>query len=151
MAPSGTRCRCTVAYQDACHLAHAQGVREQPRRLLRGIPGVELRELTEAEICCGSAGTYNLLHPEPARELGERKARAVLATGAGRHGDGQPRLLDAGRDDASPAWASGCRSPTPCRCSTRRSQALLWRVSLASALDGPGTVVSSGTSAPART
>ena len=71
-----------VAYQDACHLAHAQGVRNQPRRLLRGIPGVELTELVEAEICCGSAGTYNLLNPEPARELGERKARAVLATGA---------------------------------------------------------------------
>ncbi|WP_093783200.1 (Fe-S)-binding protein [Actinacidiphila guanduensis] len=73
----------TVAYQDACHLAHAQGVRDQPRRLLRSVPGVQLRELPEAEICCGSAGTYNLLHPEPARELGERKARAVLATGAG--------------------------------------------------------------------
>jgi glycolate oxidase iron-sulfur subunit len=72
----------TVAYQDACHLAHAQSVRDQPRRLLRGVPGVELRELPEAEICCGSAGTYNLLHPEPARELGERKARAVLSTGA---------------------------------------------------------------------
>jgi glycolate oxidase iron-sulfur subunit len=57
-------------------------VRAQPRRLLRGIPGVELAELREAEICCGSAGTYNLLHPEPARELGERKASAVLATGA---------------------------------------------------------------------
>jgi glycolate oxidase iron-sulfur subunit len=71
-----------VAYQDACHLAHAQGVRDQPRQLLRGIPGVELRELVEAEICCGSAGTYNMLQPEPARELGERKASAVLATGA---------------------------------------------------------------------
>ncbi len=71
-----------VAYQDACHLAHAQGIRDQPRRLLRGIPGVELRALVEAEICCGSAGVYNVLHPEPARELGERKARAVLATGA---------------------------------------------------------------------
>jgi glycolate oxidase iron-sulfur subunit len=71
-----------VAYQDACHLAHAQGVRDQPRQLLRGVPGLELRELTEAEICCGSAGTYNLLQPEPARELGERKAAAVLATGA---------------------------------------------------------------------
>jgi glycolate oxidase iron-sulfur subunit len=71
-----------VAYQDACHLAHAQGIREQPRRLLRGIPGIELKELVEAEICCGSAGTYNLLNPEPARELGERKARNVLATGA---------------------------------------------------------------------
>jgi len=71
-----------VAYQDACHLAHAQGIRDQPRRLLRGIPGLELRELVEAEICCGSAGVYNVLHPEPARELGERKARAVLDTGA---------------------------------------------------------------------
>jgi glycolate oxidase iron-sulfur subunit len=71
-----------VAYQDACHLAHAQGVRAQPRRLLQGIPGVELRELVEAEICCGSAGTYNMLQPGPARELGERKASAVLATGA---------------------------------------------------------------------
>ena len=72
-----------VAYQDACHLAHAQGIRDQPRRLLRTIPGVELRELVEAEICCGSAGVYNLLHPEPASELGLRKARAVLDTGAG--------------------------------------------------------------------
>ncbi|WP_316744825.1 heterodisulfide reductase-related iron-sulfur binding cluster [Streptomyces sp. MK7] len=72
----------TVAYQDACHLSHAQSVRDQPRHLLRGVPGLEIRELAEAEICCGSAGTYNLLHPEPARELGERKAKAVLATGA---------------------------------------------------------------------
>ncbi|MDP9429868.1 MAG: glycolate oxidase subunit GlcF [Actinomycetota bacterium] len=72
----------TVAYQDACHLAHAQGIREEPRKLLRGIPGVELKQLTEAELCCGSAGTYNMLQPEPARELGERKAAAVLATGA---------------------------------------------------------------------
>jgi len=71
-----------VAYQDACHLAHAQGIREQPRQLLRGVPGIELKELVEADICCGSAGTYNLLNPEPARELGERKARAVLGTGA---------------------------------------------------------------------
>ena len=72
----------TVAYQDACHLAHAQGIREEPRKLLRGIPGIELKPLTEAELCCGSAGTYNMLQPEPARELGERKAAAVLATGA---------------------------------------------------------------------
>ena len=71
-----------VAYQDACHLSHAQGVREQPRGLLRGIPGVQLKELVEADICCGSAGTFNLLQPGPARELGERKARGVLGTGA---------------------------------------------------------------------
>jgi glycolate oxidase iron-sulfur subunit len=72
----------TVAYHDACHLAHAQGVRAQPRALLRGIPRLELREIADSELCCGSAGIYNLLQPEPARELGERKARNVLATGA---------------------------------------------------------------------
>ncbi len=72
----------TVAYHDACHLAHAQGVRRQPRDLLRTIPGLELREVADADICCGSAGIYNLLHPEAAGELGDRKARAVLATGA---------------------------------------------------------------------
>jgi glycolate oxidase iron-sulfur subunit len=72
----------TVAYHDACHLAHAQGVRAQPRALLRGIPGLELREIPNAEICCGSAGVWNVLNPEPAAQLGERKARDVLATGA---------------------------------------------------------------------
>jgi len=71
-----------VAYHDACHLAHAQGVREQPRALLRAIPGLELLEPAEWELCCGSAGVYNLLKPEPAAALGERKARNLLATGA---------------------------------------------------------------------
>ncbi|GLW97934.1 heterodisulfide reductase-related iron-sulfur binding cluster [Microtetraspora sp. NBRC 16547] len=72
----------SVAYHDACHLAHAQGVRSQPRDLLRGIPGLELREIAESAICCGSAGTYNLFQPGPARELGDRKAGHVMATGA---------------------------------------------------------------------
>ena len=72
----------TIAYHDACHLAHAQGVRAQPRALLTAIPGLELREIADPEICCGSAGVYNLLNPEPARELGDRKTRHVLATGA---------------------------------------------------------------------
>ena len=72
----------TVAYHDACHLANAQGVRAQPRELLRGIPGLELREIAEAELCCGSAGVWNLLNPGPAAELGDRKADNVLATGA---------------------------------------------------------------------
>jgi glycolate oxidase iron-sulfur subunit len=72
----------TVAYHDACHLAHAQGIRAQPRALLRGIPGLELREIAEADICCGSAGIYNILNPEPARELGNRKAANIVATGA---------------------------------------------------------------------
>jgi glycolate oxidase iron-sulfur subunit len=71
-----------VAYHDACHLSHAQGVRSQPRELLRGIPDLELVEPPEWEICCGSAGVYNLLQPEPAAELGERKARNLLDTGA---------------------------------------------------------------------
>ena len=72
----------TIAYHDACHLGHAQGIRNQPRDLLRGIPGVELREIPEKDICCGSAGIWNILNPEPARELGDRKARNIAATGA---------------------------------------------------------------------
>ena len=71
-----------IAYHDACHLAHAQGVRTQPRELLRGIPELELVEPAEWELCCGSAGIYNLVKPEPAAELGERKARNLLDTGA---------------------------------------------------------------------
>jgi glycolate oxidase iron-sulfur subunit len=71
-----------VAYHDACHLAHAQGVRAQPRELLRSIPGLELVEPAEWELCCGSAGIYNLVQPQPAAELGERKARNLLDTGA---------------------------------------------------------------------
>jgi glycolate oxidase iron-sulfur subunit len=72
----------TVAYHDACHLAHAQQVRTQPRELLRGIPGLELVEPADWEICCGSAGIYNLVKPEPAAELGKRKAANLAATGA---------------------------------------------------------------------
>jgi glycolate oxidase iron-sulfur subunit len=71
-----------VAYHDACHLAHAQGIRTQPRQSLGEVPGIEVREIAESEICCGSAGIYNLIQPEPAAELGERKAGNVLATGA---------------------------------------------------------------------
>ena len=71
-----------VAYHDACHLAHAQRVRSQPRELLRGIPGLELVEPADWELCCGSAGIYNLVQPEPAFQLGERKARNLLDTGA---------------------------------------------------------------------
>jgi glycolate oxidase iron-sulfur subunit len=72
----------TVAYHDACHLGHAQGVRAQPRELLRGIPGLDLREIADPELCCGSAGVWNVLNPEPATQLGERKAGDVLATDA---------------------------------------------------------------------
>jgi glycolate oxidase iron-sulfur subunit len=71
-----------VAYHDACHLAHAQRIRQPPRDLLQAIPGLELAEVGDGGTCCGSAGVYNLLQPEAARELGERKAAAVRATGA---------------------------------------------------------------------
>ncbi|MEU4719297.1 heterodisulfide reductase-related iron-sulfur binding cluster [Nonomuraea dietziae] len=72
----------TVAYHDACHLAHAQGIRAQPRELLRGIPGLSLREIPESDLCCGSAGTYNIFEPATARDLGDRKAERVRSTGA---------------------------------------------------------------------
>jgi len=72
----------TVAYHDACHLAHAQGVRTPPRELLGAIPGLTLREIGEGAVCCGSAGVWNVLNPEPARELADRKAGNVAATGA---------------------------------------------------------------------
>jgi len=71
-----------IAYHDACHLANAQNVRHEPRDLLRAIPGVELCEIADAHLCCGSAGTYNMDQPEIAASLGAQKARAVLATGA---------------------------------------------------------------------
>ena len=77
----GTQSR-KIAYHDACHLGNAQGVRREPRELLRSIPGVELCELVDAHMCCGSAGSYNLDQPEIAASLGEKKARAVMATGA---------------------------------------------------------------------
>jgi glycolate oxidase iron-sulfur subunit len=69
-----------VAYHDACHLAHAQGIRSQPRSLLRDIPGVELVEIPDGDTCCGSAGTYNLMEPESAAEIGQRKVANVLST-----------------------------------------------------------------------
>jgi glycolate oxidase iron-sulfur subunit len=72
----------TIAYHDACHLGHAQGVRAQPRELLRGIPGLQLIEIADADLCCGSAGIYNVLNPVAARELGDRKAANVLRTKA---------------------------------------------------------------------
>ena len=68
-----------VAYHDACHLNHAQGIQRQPRELLRQIPGLELREIPESGMCCGSAGIYNLVQPDAAAALGERKARHVLS------------------------------------------------------------------------
>jgi len=71
-----------IAYHDACHLANAQNVRREPRDLLKKIPGVQLCEIADPHLCCGSAGSYNLDQPRIAASLGEQKIRAVLATGA---------------------------------------------------------------------
>ena len=72
----------TVAYHDACHLQHAQGVSTQPRTVLASIPALEVREIPEGGLCCGSAGIYNLVEPEAAQDLGARKVGHVLSTGA---------------------------------------------------------------------
>ena len=72
----------TVAYHDACHLANAQGIRAQPRAMLRSIPELRLVEIREGDSCCGSAGIYNLVQPDSADEIGARKAADVLAAGA---------------------------------------------------------------------
>lgn len=72
----------TAAYHDACHLAHAQRIREQPRELLSLVPGLKLVPLPESDICCGAAGSYNLTEGEMADRLAARKLRNILLTGA---------------------------------------------------------------------
>lgn len=74
--------RMKATYHDACHLAHAQKITAPPRRLLSMIPGLELRDLPESEICCGAAGTYNLTEPEMSARLGRRKLENIEKTGA---------------------------------------------------------------------
>ncbi len=80
--PQFRKLECTVTYHDACHLVHGLGVRDNPRKLLRSIPGVRLIDLAESDLCCGSAGSYNLTEPEMARALAKRKADNIIATGA---------------------------------------------------------------------
>jgi glycolate oxidase iron-sulfur subunit len=74
--------RLKVAFHDSCHLQHAQGVRVQPRELLAAIPELELLEIPEAAICCGSAGIYNLVQPNAANALGDRKAGLIASLDA---------------------------------------------------------------------
>jgi glycolate oxidase iron-sulfur subunit len=76
------RLEVSVTYQEPCHLAHAQRITIQPRTLLRAIPGLDLREMEESALCCGSAGVYNVTQPEMAAQLGARKVQNALATGA---------------------------------------------------------------------
>ena len=85
--------RMRVAYHDACHLQHAQGVRMQPRTLLAQIPGLELVEIPEAAICCGSAGIYNLVQPDAANALGERKAGLIAGLQADFVATGNPGCM----------------------------------------------------------
>jgi glycolate oxidase iron-sulfur subunit len=82
-----------AAFQDSCHLLHAQQIQAQPRALLRSIPGLELVEPAEQAICCGSAGIYNLAKPDAARDLGVRKAGNVAATGADVYASANPGCL----------------------------------------------------------
>ena len=82
-----------VAFQDSCHLKHAQGIDLEPRAALLAIPGLELVEPGEQSLCCGSAGIYNLVQPEAAGELGDRKAEQVLATNPDAYASGNPGCL----------------------------------------------------------
>jgi len=85
--------RARVAYHDACHLAHGQGVRAEPRALLQAIPDVELLTPAEADICCGSAGIYNLVQPEAAADLGARKARHIATLSPDMIATGNPGCI----------------------------------------------------------
>jgi len=85
--------RAKVTYHDACHLAHGQSVREQPRALLRAIPGLQLVDLQESDWCCGSAGTYNLTESEMAHRLLDRKVKNIQASEAELVVTGNPGCL----------------------------------------------------------
>jgi glycolate oxidase iron-sulfur subunit len=95
LGPAATRhpVPATVAYHDACHLAHGQGVTDPPRRLLAAIPDLRVVDVADGGRCCGSAGTYNLTQPATANSLGDRKAAAVIATGASVVAAGNPGCL----------------------------------------------------------
>ena len=95
LEPRATRhpVQTTVAYHDACHLQHAQRVKSAPRQVLRTIPGVELREIAESDVCCGSAGIYNLLEPDAADALRDRKVANILRTGADLVVSGNPGCM----------------------------------------------------------
>jgi len=93
LAPPSREVKKKVTYHDACHLAHGQNVRSQPRALLRAIPGLQIKELQESDWCCGSAGTYNLTEPEMARRLLDKKVKNIEATEAELVVTGNPGCL----------------------------------------------------------
>lgn len=82
LPPPNAHLQAKVTYHDACHLAHAQGIRDAPRQLLARVPGITLVPLNESDMCCGSAGIYNMTQPEMARILLERKVDNIVATDA---------------------------------------------------------------------
>jgi glycolate oxidase iron-sulfur subunit len=82
-----------VAFQDSCHLRHAQGLIAEPRAMLAQVPALSVLEAAEPDICCGSAGIYNIVQPQAARELGDRKAQRVLETGAEAYVSANPGCL----------------------------------------------------------
>ena len=92
----------SVTYQDPCHLAHAQRITAAPRRLLAQIPGLELREMQESSLCCGSAGIYNITQPEMAGRLGRRKVEHVV--------DAAPDILATANPGCALQIANGLRN-----------------------------------------
>lgn len=82
LAPMTQAVRATVTLQEPCHMVHAQRISREPRALLAQVPGLQLREMTESSLCCGSAGIYNIARPTMANALGDRKAEHVIETGA---------------------------------------------------------------------
>jgi len=82
--PANSTCKKTfkLTYHESCHLCHGQKIRKQPREILATIPGLELIELPESDLCCGSAGIYNVLQPDESKRLLERKVDAIEGTGA---------------------------------------------------------------------
>ena len=105
------RLECAVTYHDSCHLVHGMGVREGPRKLLGSIAGVRLIEMAESDLCCGSAGSYNLLEPAMAHQLAPRKAehyrRPAPTTSCS-----EPRLRISDRGRATPARLTHPRDPS---------------------------------------
>ncbi len=91
-----------MAYHEPCHLAHGQRVRSEPRALLRKIPGLTLVELPEGDLCCGSAGIYNLLEPEMAETLVAGKVARIVETGA--------RVVATGNPGCMLQIANACRA-----------------------------------------
>jgi glycolate oxidase iron-sulfur subunit len=99
-----------VTYHESCHLAHGQKITSQPRRLLQMIPGLKLVELPESAWCCGSAGIYNLIQPEMAGQLLDRKLRHIRSTGATIVATGNPgcllQLINGAREKGLNLWCT---------------------------------------------